>query len=70
MFGPVIMFGQGGTAVEMIGDTALALPPLNAPLARALVDRTRISRLLKGFRDRQPAKIDAIVESGRVKIGD
>ena len=69
LFGPVIMFGQGGTAVEIIGDTALALPPLNEPLARALVNRTRIARLLKGYRDRQPAKMDALVDT-LVKIGD
>jgi protein gp37 len=38
MFGPVILFGQGGTAVEVIADRALALPPLNRPLAQALVE--------------------------------
>jgi acetyltransferase len=51
VFGPVILFGQGGTAVEVMADRAVALPPLNAPLARALVSRTRISKLLAGWRD-------------------
>lgn len=51
VFGPVILFGQGGTAVEVTADRALALPPLNAPLARALVSRTRVARLLAGWRD-------------------
>jgi acetyltransferase len=46
LFGPVILFGQGGTAVEVVADRAVALPPLNAPLARALIARTRIARLL------------------------
>jgi acetyltransferase len=69
LFGPIVMFGQGGTAVEVIGDTALALPPLNEPLARALISRTRIARLLKGYRDRPPAKLDALVAT-LVKIGD
>jgi acetyltransferase len=55
VFGPVILFGAGGTAVEVLADRAIALPPLNAPLARALVDRTRIARLLAGYRDRPPA---------------
>ena len=55
VFGPVILFGQGGTAVEVIADRALALPPLNEPLARDLVDRTRVSRLLAGYRDVPPA---------------
>ncbi len=55
VFGPVILFGQGGTAVEVVADRALALPPLNEPLARDLVDRTRVSRLLAGYRDVPPA---------------
>ena len=50
-FGPAIVFGQGGTAVELIADRALALPPLNALLARELIARTRIHRLLLGYRD-------------------
>jgi acetyltransferase len=60
-FGPVILFGQGGTAVEVMNDSAMALPPLNAPLARALIDRTRVARLLKGYRDVPPADLDAVV---------
>ncbi len=51
IFGPIILFGQGGTAVEVMADRAVALPPLSVPLARALISRTRISRLLKGWRD-------------------
>jgi acetyltransferase len=62
-FGPIIMFGAGGTAVEVIADTALALPPLDLQLARDLIARTRIANLLKGFRDRQPADLDAIARS-------
>ncbi len=52
VFGPVILFGQGGTAVEVIRDRAIGLPPLNLNLARELVSRTRISKLLAGYRDR------------------
>jgi acetyltransferase len=59
-FGPVILFGAGGTAVEVIADRAVALPPLNAVLARELVSRTRVSRLLAGYRDRPAADLDAI----------
>jgi acetyltransferase len=51
VFGPVLLFGQGGTAVEVLADRAVALPPLNVPLARALVARTRVSRLLGAWRD-------------------
>jgi acetyltransferase len=52
IFGPVILFGHGGTAVELIGDRAVGLPPLNRELAGELISRTRIARLLAGFRDR------------------
>ncbi|MDT7836764.1 bifunctional acetate--CoA ligase family protein/GNAT family N-acetyltransferase [Aquabacterium sp. OR-4] len=51
VFGPVIVFGQGGTAVELLADRAIGLPPLNVPLARALVARTRVARLLGAWRD-------------------
>ncbi len=60
IFGPVILFGQGGTAVEVIGDCADALPPLNMALASELIERTRVSKLLKGYRDRPAADLDAI----------
>ena len=50
-FGPVMMFGRGGTAVEVINDKALMLPPLDMNLAHTLVNRTRASRLLPAYRD-------------------
>ena len=63
IFGPVLLFGQGGTAVEVIGDRAVALPPLNQVLARDLVPRTRVARLLAGYRDRPAADQAAIHRS-------
>jgi acetyltransferase len=60
VFGPVILFGEGGTAVEVIADRNIALPPLNMTLARELVSRTRIARLLQGYRDRPAVDIDAL----------
>ncbi len=50
-FGPVIVFGQGGVAVEVIDDKALALPPLDLDLAKRLIARTRVSRILKAYRN-------------------
>ena len=50
-FGPVVLFGRGGTAVEVIDDKALALPPLDLKLAADLIARTRVSRRLKAYRD-------------------
>ncbi len=60
VFGPILLFGQGGTAVEVIADRAVGLPPLNTVLARELISRTRISKLLGGYRGRPPADIGAI----------
>ncbi|MEB2344585.1 MAG: bifunctional acetate--CoA ligase family protein/GNAT family N-acetyltransferase [Deltaproteobacteria bacterium] len=63
IFGPVVLFGQGGTAVEVIADRAMALPPLNASLARELISRTRVSRLLAGWRQHPPADLDALAHA-------
>ncbi|MEZ5787485.1 MAG: bifunctional acetate--CoA ligase family protein/GNAT family N-acetyltransferase [Xanthobacteraceae bacterium] len=60
IFGPVVVFGTGGTAVEVIDDKALALPPLDMKLAGELIDRTRVSRLLKGYRNVPPANRQAL----------
>ncbi len=60
LFGPVLLFGQGGTGVEVLADKALALPPLNLTLARDAMARTRIWNLLRGYRARKPAAIDEI----------
>ena len=60
-FGPVILFGQGGTAVEVLRDKSLELPPLNSALARAQIERTRIAKLLHGYRDRPAADIGGVV---------
>jgi len=51
IFGPAIMFGQGGVGMEVIGDRAVALPPLNMHLANDLIDQTRVSRLLFRYGD-------------------
>jgi acetyltransferase len=59
-FGTVIVFGRGGTAVEIINDKALALPPLDLPLARDLIERTRVSRLLRAYRDVPAVKQDSV----------
>lgn len=59
-FGPVILFGHGGTATEVIGDRAIGLPPLNAALAGDLMRLTKIYKLLDGYRDRPRAAVDKI----------
>jgi acetyltransferase len=53
-FGPVLLFGLGGSLVEVFKDHALALPPLTTTLARRMMERTRIYTALKGVRGRKP----------------
>lgn len=63
LFGPVILFGAGGTSVEVVGDKALTLAPLNLNLAHEVMARTRVYKLLKGYRNRPAADLDAIALS-------
>jgi acetyltransferase len=66
-FGPVIVFGQGGTAVEVISDKALALPRLDLALARRLIARTRVARILGAYRN-VPAADERAIELLLVKL--
>lgn len=61
-FGPIIMFGMGGIASEVLKDQAIALCPLNRLLARRIMEGTRVFQLLKGFRNRPPADLGAVEE--------
>lgn len=56
-FGPVILFGTGGSLVEVYKDRSLALPPLTTTLARRLIERTKIYEALKGVRGRQAVNL-------------
>ncbi len=60
VFGPVISFGLGGTMVEILGDIAVSLPPLNRYLANTMINKTRAAKLLGAFRHLPPAKRDAL----------
>ena len=59
-FGPVIIFGSGGELVEVYGDRALALPPLNTTLAHRAMEQTRIFKALSGVRGRKPVDLVAL----------
>ena len=59
-FGPVVLFGMGGSLVEVFKDRALGLPPLNTTLARRMMERTKIFDALKGVRGRPPVDIAAL----------
>lgn len=60
LFGPVLLFGEGGIGVEVVEDYALSLPPLNMKLARDQMARTRIWKLLQGYRSRAAIDVDAV----------
>ena len=59
-FGPVLLFGTGGQLVEVYKDRSLGLPPLNATLARRMMEKTKIFTALKGVRGRKAADIAAL----------
>jgi acetyltransferase len=59
-FGPVLLFGMGGTLVEVLRDRALALPPLTTTLARRMIERTQIFKALRGVRGREPVDLAAL----------
>ncbi|MCU7851651.1 MAG: bifunctional acetate--CoA ligase family protein/GNAT family N-acetyltransferase [Candidatus Thiodiazotropha sp. (ex Monitilora ramsayi)] len=62
VFGPVISFGSGGTTVEVMGDSAIALPPLNRRLALDLVNRTKAAKMLSDFRHMPAANCEALID--------
>ena len=62
VFGPVISFGSGGTAVEVQRDRAVALPPLNSFIARNLIENTRVSKLLGDFRNLPAINMHALIQ--------
>jgi acetyltransferase len=63
VFGPTILFGAGGVSVEVVDDTATGIVPIDDVLAGDIIDRTRISRLLAGYRDRAPADRGSILQT-------
>jgi acetyltransferase len=63
VFGPIITFGQGGTAAAFLHDTAVDLPPLNLPLAHALIARTRVAATLGPLPDQPAANEEAVADT-------
>ena len=63
VFGPVVVFGRGGIAVEAINDKALGVPPLDMRLARQVIGETRVSRLMSGFRGRAGVDEEAVAQA-------
>jgi acetyltransferase len=62
VFGPVISFGSGGTMVEVMGDSAISLPPLNRRLALDLIERTKAAKLLGNFRNMPAVDLEKLID--------
>ena len=60
VFGPIILFGMGGIAVELFKDLDVGLPPLNMALAQRMIERTKIYQLLKGYHGMEGVDIKSI----------
>ncbi len=61
-FGPLILFGLGGVFAEVLQDSSVDLPPLNLLLARRLMERTRVFKVLQGYRNIPPADLEELAE--------
>ncbi|MEE4243096.1 MAG: bifunctional acetate--CoA ligase family protein/GNAT family N-acetyltransferase [Desulfopila sp.] len=59
-FGPAVLFGMGGIFTEILNDRAIGLPPLNFQLIERLIQETKISRVLNGFRNLVPVDMDVL----------
>lgn len=68
VFGPVVMFGAGGTTAELWDDRAVALAPFGPARANELVGEPKIHALLAGYRGETPADIGAL-EAVLVRLG-
>jgi acetyl coenzyme A synthetase (ADP forming)-like protein len=62
-FGPLLMVGFGGIFVEMLGDIATRLAPIDPAEARAMLTELRMAPALHGFRGRPAADLDALADT-------
>ncbi|MBA7603387.1 hypothetical protein ES703_10495 [subsurface metagenome] len=71
-FGPAVLFGLGGVMVEILQDRALGIPPLSRGGALKMIEMTRASKLLYGFRGSPRADLgalaDTLVSVGRLAV--
>jgi acyl-CoA synthetase (NDP forming) len=72
LLGPLVMVAAGGVLIELVGDRAVALPPVDRETALAMIERLKVSTLLDGFRGSEPADrlalADAVVALGQLAV--
>lgn len=59
-FGPVVLTGLGGVFTEIYADTSHRIAPVDRREARSAVEQLQAARLLRGYRGRDPADVDAL----------
>ena len=60
-FGPMVLVAGGGVFIEVLGDRQLGLVPIDAPIARRMVDKLAIAPILDGIRGRSAVDKEAVV---------
>ncbi|HEV7802158.1 MAG TPA: acetate--CoA ligase family protein [Burkholderiales bacterium] len=60
--GPMLLFGSGGVMVEVFNDVALRHCPITSTEAHAMIAEVKGAKLLRGFRGKPPADVDALAE--------
>ncbi len=62
-FGPLMMFGLGGTMVELLKDISFKIAPLSDGDIEEMIDSTLAGKLLKGYRGSAKADVDVVKET-------
>lgn len=63
LFGPTVMFGLGGIAIEVFRDVSFRVPPFTKAEARRMIEETKSASLLKGVRGKPKADIGALANA-------
>ena len=61
--GPMLLVGSGGVTVEVYGDVARRRCPIGHTEALEMIDEVKGAKLLRGFRGRPPADVDALADA-------